>query len=69
MFHRYFCTGTPDGATEVKDAEPPKADPEEFYKVDLRVGVVRKVYEHPDADSLFVEEIDIGEEEPRTICR
>ena len=26
------------------------------------------VKRHPDADSLYVEQIDIGEAEPRTVC-
>jgi aminoacyl tRNA synthase complex-interacting multifunctional protein 1 len=26
------------------------------------------VKKHPEADSLYVESIDIGEEEPRTVC-
>lgn len=36
--------------------------------LDLRVGKVLKAWRHPDADSLYVEEVDIGEAEPRTIC-
>ncbi|KAK9915773.1 hypothetical protein WJX75_003978 [Coccomyxa subellipsoidea] len=35
--------------------------------LDIRVGQVVKVDRHPDADSLYVEEIDIGEEQPRQI--
>eukprot|EP01063_Lacrimia_lanifica_P037542 TRINITY_DN7735_c0_g1_i1.p1 TRINITY_DN7735_c0_g1~~TRINITY_DN7735_c0_g1_i1.p1 ORF type:complete len:423 (+),score=216.59 TRINITY_DN7735_c0_g1_i1:45-1313(+) len=35
---------------------------------DLRVGLITEVREHPDADSLFVEMIDVGEEKPREIC-
>lgn len=26
------------------------------------------VKKHPEADSLYVEQIDVGEEEPRTVC-
>lgn len=36
--------------------------------LDIRVGKVLKAWRHPDADSLYVEEVDIGEAEPRTIC-
>jgi methionine--tRNA ligase beta chain len=39
-----------------------------FSHLDIRVGKIVKVYPHPDADSLYVEEIDCGEEQPRTIC-
>mmetsp|Transcript_40769 Transcript_40769/g.110277 ORF Transcript_40769/g.110277 Transcript_40769/m.110277 type:complete len:860 (-) Transcript_40769:99-2678(-) len=37
------------------------ADQPLFSKLDVRVGRVVKAWHHPDADRLFVEEIDIGE--------
>lgn len=38
------------------------------HMVDLRVGKIVKVERHPDADSLYVEQIDLGEETgPRTV--
>jgi tRNA-binding EMAP/Myf-like protein len=36
--------------------------------LDIRVGRVVKAWEHPEADTLYVEEVDVGEAEPRTIC-
>ncbi|KAK8844030.1 methionine-tRNA ligase, beta subunit [Kwoniella newhampshirensis] len=36
--------------------------------IDMRVGKVLDVKRHPDADSLYVESIDVGEAEPRTVC-
>ncbi|GAB4851885.1 hypothetical protein Ancab_031284 [Ancistrocladus abbreviatus] len=36
-------------------------------RLDIRVGFIRKVQKHPDADSLYVEEIDVGEATPRTV--
>jgi methionyl-tRNA synthetase len=36
-------------------------------RLDIRVGLVKKVEKHPDADSLYVEEIDVGEEQTRTV--
>ncbi|KAL8160332.1 hypothetical protein V2J09_001869 [Rumex salicifolius] len=36
--------------------------------LDIRVGRILKAWKHPEADSLYVEEVDIGEPEPRTIC-
>ena len=35
--------------------------------LDIRVGQIVSVSQHPDADALYVEEIDIGEEEPRQV--
>jgi aminoacyl tRNA synthase complex-interacting multifunctional protein 1 len=41
----------------------------DISKLDIRVGVVRKAWEHDEADALFCEEIDIGEPEgPRQIA-
>eukprot|EP00245_Coleochaete_scutata_P016145 TRINITY_DN7441_c0_g1_i3.p1 TRINITY_DN7441_c0_g1~~TRINITY_DN7441_c0_g1_i3.p1 ORF type:complete len:302 (+),score=39.03 TRINITY_DN7441_c0_g1_i3:161-1066(+) len=37
--------------------------------LDIRVGRIIKAWKHPEADSLYVEEVDVGEAEgPRTIC-
>lgn len=37
-------------------------------KLDIRVGKIVEVKRHPDADSLYVEKIDLGESNgPRTI--
>ncbi|GAB2295690.1 hypothetical protein Dimus_029844 [Dionaea muscipula] len=38
-----------------------------IVRLDIRVGIIRKVQKHPDADSLYVEEIDVGEAAPRTV--
>lgn len=36
-------------------------------RLDLRVGKVLSVSVHPEADTLFVEQIDVGDESPRTV--
>jgi methionine--tRNA ligase beta chain len=40
----------------------------DISKLDIRVGVILKAWEHEEADKLFCEEIDIGEESPRQIA-
>lgn len=35
--------------------------------LDIRVGKIVDVKKHPDAESLYVEQVDVGEDEPRTI--
>eukprot|EP00892_Ulva_mutabilis_P008421 jgi/Ulvmu1/5951/UM026_0073.1 len=45
----------------------PVAEPLPTGDLDIRVGKILSVEKHPDADSLYVESIDVGEEEPRTI--
>lgn len=36
--------------------------------LDIRVGRIIKAWRHEEADSLYVEEVDIGEPQPRIIC-
>ena len=36
-------------------------------KLDIRVGKILAVERHPDAEALYVETIDVGEAEPRTV--
>lgn len=36
-------------------------------RLDLRVGCIIKAEKHPDADSLYVEQVDVGEASPRTV--
>ncbi|TKY67967.1 Tyrosine--tRNA ligase [Spatholobus suberectus] len=36
--------------------------------LDIRVGRILRAWKHDEADSLYVEEVDIGEPEPRIIC-
>ena len=36
-------------------------------RLEMKVGKVTKLSIHPDADSLYVEEIDVGEDKPRTV--
>ena len=49
-------------------------DPKDTYEgppitaLDLRVGQITKVWEHPEADKLYCEEIDVGEDEPRQVA-
>jgi len=50
------------------------ADPKDSYEgppitaLDIRVGRITKVWEHEEADKLYCEEIDIGEDEPRQVA-
>lgn len=54
-----------------KEKKEPKKEVEEapvdVGRLDMRVGHIRKATKHPDADALYVEEIDCGEEKPRTV--
>lgn len=39
----------------------------DWEKVDLRVGTIVDVQDHPKADKLYILQVDLGEETPRTI--
>jgi len=53
-----------------KKPETPVEDSTEIdiSKLDIRVGVITKAWLHEEADKLFCEEIDIGEDSPRQIA-
>lgn len=58
---------------KAKEAAKSKAsknapDQPEFTKIDIRVGQINKVWLHPEADKLYCEEIDVGEDAPREIA-
>ncbi|XP_076998742.1 aminoacyl tRNA synthase complex-interacting multifunctional protein 1 isoform X2 [Tamandua tetradactyla] len=41
--------------------------PIDVSRLDLRIGCIITARKHPDADSLYVEEVDVGETAPRTV--
>ncbi|XP_025195946.1 aminoacyl tRNA synthase complex-interacting multifunctional protein 1 [Melanaphis sacchari] len=43
------------------------ATPVDFGRLDLRVGKILNASKHPNADALYVETIDVGEEKPRNV--
>ena len=43
------------------------AEPVDVGLLDLRVGRIVSAEKHPDADSLYVEQVDVGEAAPRTV--
>ncbi|CAF3261620.1 unnamed protein product [Rotaria sp. Silwood2] len=40
----------------------------DITRFDLRIGKILSVKKHPNADSLYVEQIDVEEEKPQTVC-
>jgi methionine--tRNA ligase beta chain len=68
---------TQDSAAPAKKEKKPKQKQNKPAKVeygepitqlDMRVGQIKKVWKHPESTSLYCEEIDIGEDEPRQIA-
>ena len=55
-------------AQQEADAKASQAGPSPSM-IDLRVGFIEKAIKHPDADSLYVSTIQMGDEDgPRTVC-
>lgn len=51
-----------------KKNSPANDDQPDICKLEFKVGVITKVWVHPEADKLYCEEIDVGEEQPRQIA-
>merc|ERR1719253_1609651 len=49
-------------------AKPGEREIEDVTRLNIIVGRIKKVWEHPEADKLWCEEIDCGEAEPRQIA-
>ena len=55
--------GSKDGKKGGEEKKPSKEaeGPLDVSRLDIRVGLIKKAWRHPDAESLYVEEIDVGE--------
>ncbi|KAI8889086.1 nucleic acid-binding protein [Backusella circina FSU 941] len=66
-------TGEAKPKKEKKKAEkkpapaPVESEQPVVSRLDIRVGFIKNCKKHDGADTLYVEEIDLGEEEPRTV--
>lgn len=56
----------PKAKKEKKSAEPSDENID-VSRLDFRVGKIMKVEKHPDADTLYVEQVDLGEGKNRTV--
>lgn len=68
--HPFSIDGKGKKEKQAKAASGAKSKPEpeiSISRLDIRVGLITKVQKHPDADSLYVEEIDVGESSTRTV--
>jgi len=55
----------PKQKQQAKPAEPEK--PADISRLQMKVGKIIKCEKHPDADALYLEEIECGEEKPRQV--
>jgi len=63
--------GSKDSKKDKKEKKPPAPAPIKApicpSRIEFRVGLIKSVSKHPEADSLYVEKIDVGEPELRTV--
>ncbi|KAI5068107.1 hypothetical protein GOP47_0016452 [Adiantum capillus-veneris] len=59
--------GKKDKTAAPKNEEKKADDDTSVSALDIRVGLIIKVWKHPSADALFVEEIDLGESSVRQV--
>ena len=57
----------PKPAKSAPKQQPAAEAPVDVGRLDMRVGVIVSAKKHPDADALYVEQVDVGEEKPRTV--
>lgn len=50
-----------------KKAAAPTNENVDVSRLDFRVGKIVKVEKHPDADTLYLEQVDVGEGKTRTV--
>ncbi|XP_051133343.1 probable methionine--tRNA ligase isoform X2 [Andrographis paniculata] len=64
-------TANKDRPRKSSDTKPKASAPSNteisISRLNIRVGLITKAEKHPDADSLYVEEIEVGEPLPRTV--
>ncbi|KAI3416023.1 hypothetical protein GPALN_005579 [Globodera pallida] len=64
---RPLSFGTLFRARENAEDTAETENPVDVARLDLRVGRVVSVLKHPNADSLFISHVDLGESQPRTV--
>lgn len=62
------ATATAPPATEAENSQSADDIKNAANLLDIRVGRIIKAWRHEEAYSLYVEEVDVGEPEPRIIC-
>uniref|UniRef100_A0A2R5LEL0 Putative trna-binding protein n=1 Tax=Ornithodoros turicata TaxID=34597 RepID=A0A2R5LEL0_9ACAR len=55
------------GEEKKKPADDSDDKAADIARLDLRIGRIISAAKHPDADALYVEQVDVGEEKPRTV--
>lgn len=78
LYFNFYCTAPSNVSVQEQDSSGEVVEEDEETKMrkikdaanslDIRVGRILRAWRHEEADSLYVEEVDVGEAEPRIIC-
>lgn len=78
LYFNFYCTAPSHVSVQENDSSGELVEEDEETKLrkikdaanslDIRVGRILRAWRHEEADSLYVEEVDVGEAEPRIIC-
>lgn len=78
LYFNFYCTAPSNVSGQEQDSSGESVEEDEETKLrkikdaanslDIRVGRILRAWRHEEADSLYVEEVDVGEAEPRIIC-
>lgn len=65
---RAFCIASPDAVVSPPAPLVQKSSGDPIESIEIRIGKIIEIGKHPEADSLYVEKVDLGEPSgPRTI--
>ncbi|MCD7454278.1 hypothetical protein HAX54_024161 [Datura stramonium] len=78
LYFNFYCTAPSNVSVQEQGSSGELVEEDEESKLrkikdaanslDIRVGRILRAWRHEEADSLYVEEVDVGEPEPRIIC-
>ncbi|CAN4077004.1 unnamed protein product [Withania somnifera] len=75
IYFNIYCTAQSNVSVQEQDELVEEDEETKLRKIkaaanslDIRVGRILRAWRHEEADSLYVEEVDVGEAEPRIIC-
>lgn len=79
LYFNFYCTAPSNVSVQEQDSSGELVEEEDeetklrrikdvANSLDIRVGRILRAWRHEEADSLYVEEVDVGETEPRIIC-
>ncbi|CAM9899854.1 unnamed protein product, partial [Phaeothamnion confervicola] len=67
LLHQCRMSSVPAETGSDVAAPAPAGEVTELSRLEIRIGKIVEIGRHPDAEALYVEKVNVGEPEPRTI--